>query len=419
VVLVAALLAAPLAFGAVQAWAWVAMYTAVAAALLCWAFASLHERAARVIWTPLYIPFVLFVAIAGLQWLTGHASDPMATREGLIKSAGNFLIFFLAVNLFGGASKRIWRRIGWCVAMFSLALAVFGIIQFFSDPERVYWTVKPRYGGYIFGPYISHNHYAGLMEMLVAITLAFFLSMRREQSERALIAFAVLVAMISVVLSGSRGGTIALVIEGALFALVMVKNHWRRRAIATLALAVVLASLWLLPAGVAERFSAGDRTRDVSYTFRKGMTLDSLRIFRDYPLSGIGVGGFEAVYPRYQSFATNLVLDYAHNDYAQLLAETGVFGGTLALLSLALFLAGFWMAVGSPLLSQRAWLQIGAFIGCMGLLVHSWVDFNLHIPANAAWFAFLVGLTQAGSAAMQLHEPRRSSTDMLVSTHSV
>jgi len=40
-------------------------------------------------------------------------------------------------------------------------------------------------------------------------------------------------------------------------------------------------------------------------------------------------------------------------------------------------------------------LRLGAALGCIGLLVHSLVDFNLHIPANAAWFAFCAGLAIA------------------------
>jgi hypothetical protein len=40
-------------------------------------------------------------------------------------------------------------------------------------------------------------------------------------------------------------------------------------------------------------------------------------------------------------------------------------------------------------------LRLGATLGCIGLLVHSFSDFNLRIPANAAWFAFCAGLAMA------------------------
>src|SRR5439155_15560712 len=45
-----------------------------------------------------------------------------------------------------------------------------------------------------------------------------------------------------------------------------------------------------------------------------------------------------------------------------------------------------------PTPDSRLPIRLGAAIGCCGLLVHSFFDFNLHIPANAAWFAVLAGL---------------------------
>jgi O-antigen ligase len=400
-----ALVTGTLAFGAVQPWAWGGMYTLAALALLCWAFTCLRQGIVRIAWTPLYVPLACFIGFAVLQWLSGHTADPIAGREAIISTIGTALVFFLAVNLFASESQRGWRRIGWIVSLFSFGLALFAIIQFFSDPERVYWTVKPRFGGYIFGPYVSHNHYAGAMEMLVGICLGFCLSLRGG-AQRALAGFAVLVMISSVVLSGSRGGTTALAIEGILFVIVMATNQWRRSALAFFAITVVLASFWLLPANVADRLSTVAKS-DVSYTTRKALTLDSLRMFRQHPWAGIGLGAFEAEYPRYQSFPSDLLLDYAHNDYAQLLAETGIAGVVLVLVSLVLFFSALRTVLRSGLSTQSSWIRLGAFLGCIGLLAHSWVDFNFHIPANAAWFAFLAGLTQAYAPTAQPMKARR------------
>src|ERR1035441_1855744 len=54
--LLATLLAAPLAFGAVQPWAWGAMAVAAFLLLLFWSFASAHQGRIRILWSPLYIP---------------------------------------------------------------------------------------------------------------------------------------------------------------------------------------------------------------------------------------------------------------------------------------------------------------------------------------------------------------------------
>ena len=128
-------------------------------------------------------------------------------------------------------------------------------------------------------------------------------------------------------------------------------------------------------------------SREVGLGERLVASRDSLRILRDHPWLGAGLGSFETVFHRYQGFPGDLTWDHAHNDYAEALAETGIAGGALILFALGLF---FWLAFGNlrERLKHRAgWIQFGAALGCCGLLVHSLADFNLHIPANAAWFA--------------------------------
>ena len=104
------------------------------------------------------------------------------------------------------------------------------------------------------------------------------------------------------------------------------------------------------------------------------------------------MGSFVAAYPPYQTEVSDLVTEHAHNDYVEALAETGLAGGVLILAALALFIPA---AFGNPAVQLKAeagWMQLGAAIACCGLFIHSFVDFNLHIPANAAWFAFCAGL---------------------------
>ena len=125
---------------------------------------------------------------------------------------------------------------------------------------------------------------------------------------------------------------------------------------------------------------------------RKSMALDSLRMWRDHPVLGVGLGDFETAYPRYQSFPSDLWVDHAHNDYVEAVAETGLVGALLILSALGLFLRLAFRDWGHPFRSRASWIRLGAAIGCCGMLVHSLWDFNLHIPANAAWFAVLAGI---------------------------
>ncbi len=128
------------------------------------------------------------------------------------------------------------------------------------------------------------------------------------------------------------------------------------------------------------------------------MAGDSLRIFRTHMLMGVGLGAFETAYPAQQTFASDKRVDHAHNDYAEALAETGLPGALLIASGLILFVRQGLRnlrLILEPGKDSSAWLRMGATIGCLGLLVHSYFDFNLHIPANAAWFAVCAGLASA------------------------
>jgi O-antigen ligase len=131
---------------------------------------------------------------------------------------------------------------------------------------------------------------------------------------------------------------------------------------------------------------------EASFAERKKAAIDSLRIVRERPWIGAGLGSFETVFPRYRSFPTDQQWDHAHNDYAEALAETGVVGGLLILVALVSFFRVAFRNLRERLQTDVGWIQFGAALGCCGLLVHSLADFNLHIPANAAWFAVSAGL---------------------------
>jgi len=104
------------------------------------------------------------------------------------------------------------------------------------------------------------------------------------------------------------------------------------------------------------------------------------------------MGSFVTVYPAYETTASDLVTEHAHNDYVEALTETGLLGGILILVAAVLFLRSAFRNGVARLGNESGWIQLGASIGCCGLLIHSFVDFNLHIPSNAVWFAFCAGL---------------------------
>jgi O-antigen ligase len=306
--------------------------------------------------------------------------------------------------------------------LYTFLLALFAIFQFFSSEGLIYWMVPSP--GWTFGPYVNHNHYAGLMEMLIPLSVASALPALRKQSAAVVAGCVILIPIASLLLSASRGGFISLLVEVLLAAVLVFwcgPRHARRLT------ALVGGSRWLPP-----RFcSSGWPRATLPSAWRGWVTArirrkwncaiawvaarDSLGIWRDHPWLGAGLGSFETAFPRYQSFPSDFLWDHAHNDYAEALAETGVAGGAAILSALGLF---FWLAfrnLRERLRHPAGWMQFAAALGCCGFLVHSFADFNFHIPANAAWFVVCAAMATSVSRTSPGRGNR--SADLEVSTH--
>jgi O-antigen ligase len=117
---------------------------------------------------------------------------------------------------------------------------------------------------------------------------------------------------------------------------------------------------------------------------------NTLNLIRDYPLVGSGGGSFHLAFMRYRDPALVKYYDHAHQDYLEIMADTGAVGfgllGMVVLLSLG-------AAVRALFVRRDALMRGMAFASVMGtvaLLIHGTVDFNLQIPANAATFMVML-----------------------------
>jgi O-antigen ligase len=394
-------LAAPLPFGAVQSWAWNALLIAALGLLITWAAATKGDRVLRVYWTPLYLLGALFL-LAGIAQYFGHLTlDSYATREALLGFTTQLVFFFLAGQVVARAGKRTLARFGSVVLIYAFLLSLFAIVQLLAGNGLIYWTVKPRWGSLIVGPYVNHNHYAGLMELLVPISVAYVLSRPKDYPGKLLLGFGAMLPLASLLMSGSRGGLVSLLAETAILIWVVLCGapRLRRRSLAvTIAagvIAVDLLFLWVAPEWIVQRLESTTKvvsSQELVLGDRLNVSKDSLRAFHDHPWLGTGLGTFAEVFPQYQSFPSDLQYDHAHDDYAEVLAEMGVAGGALIVLALFFGFRAAFRDLKTRLAQESGWIQAGATIGCCGLLVHSFVDFNLHIPANAMWFALSLAI---------------------------
>jgi len=391
------LFVAPLPYGAVYTWAWASLTILTLLALTLWMVGSIQEGRFRIGCTPLYAPIVLMLVLGYIQLCFHLTLSPIATRESLLKLAADFTLFFVVIQLFQASSTETWRRVGFAVLAFGFTFSFLSILQFLWNPGRIIWV--SRYLGGPFGPYVDRDHYAGLMEMVAPVAAAYVLSRRKRGPLNTMLWFAVLVPVVSLLLTGSRGGFISGLGEVAILGWILMWRNprpRRRKEVAAIGLALVAVAavfFWLVPTYVLTKLGTiGNYVPEAGQGSRLTLWKNSVGIFREHPLLGAGMGSFVTAYPAHQTEVSDLVTEHVHNDYIEALTETGLLGGVLILAAMVLFIRIIFGNLVVQLRCERGWIQLGGAIACCGLLIHSLVDFNLHIPANAAWFAFCAGL---------------------------
>jgi O-antigen ligase len=337
-------------------------------------------------------PLLGLELIALLQFLVPLSLYPYLTKLELLRMTSYFILLFLSGQAF--RTPRQWRDFAWFVVLLGFSVAVFGVLQDLISNGKLYWFKEMRYGGNAYGPYVNRNHFAGLMELLIPVGLAMLAVPGVRRQQMPLMALLAAMPVGALLLSGSRGGIIGFGCEVIVLIALLWIRRGEKRHLFTFLVALVLAGglvAWLGIGQVIQRFSM-IHNPEVTEGQRLSMAKSAYHIFRDHPLTGTGVGTMISVYPAYETAYNGTIVDHVHDDHFELLAETGVVG-TSCWLTFIVLLAVYGLknvsAHQDPVV--RA-VQLGTLVGCVGLLVHSFVDFNLHIPANALLFYVMAGM---------------------------
>ena len=397
----ALLIFAVLAFGAVDEWSTFAFEAGAALLFLVWAGEKLVSKKIELSKNPLYPPAFLFFGLILAQIALRRSAYGYITNYEALQYVSYGIVLLIGAESVREESAR--KLFALVMIAFGAFYALFALAQELTSNGKIFWVHSPQFHGSIYGSYVNRDHYAGLMELLVPIPFVLTMGHLLRGGKRAMVGFCTVLMASTIFLSGSRGGMLAFVLEVVLFAaLTLGKGQSPRRALGAMAVCVfILALLVFLGKG-----HVLGRLGDLSPGIRLDITKDSMRMFLKRPVAGWGLGTFPTVYPSYRSFYTNLFVNEAHNDYAQLLVETGLIGFGLMLW----FLVRLYQH-GLP--TSRRWefkwdgaVSLASLLGCTGILLHSFVDFNLQIPANAAMFYALCGLAASRPVA-ESSNPRR------------
>ncbi len=322
---------------------------------------------------------------------------PAVTFAHLLRWLAYILVFFLVREAGWRLRGRLW----------SLALPVIGVAAFEASLGLTqYFDGAPT----ATGTYVNPNHYAGLLELalpLSAMLAAFIL--RRQHIERAdsipwallaclLIACSVLI-FLGLIYSFSRMGLLVTIASIAILAILSgaTRTSGRRRALA--AAGLLLVSLVFVsaavPNGLLDRFAETPAGAELTPDARLQIWRETRHLIAAYPIFGCGLGAYASAIQKYRTSSPLSLVDFAHDDYLQFLAELGV-AGFLPLAACGILVFGqLFRSALNEVRTRRRFLAAACAASLCAIALHSFVDFNLYIPANAMIVAWIAGIGSA------------------------
>jgi O-antigen ligase len=368
-----------LAYGAVEVWSQAILEVGAGFLFVVWAVIAFRNRSMTITWNPLFWPLLGLLAIGLGQLVFRITPYPFLTRVEILKLIAYFLIFFLCTQAF--RERQHLNSLAWLLMFLCFGVSLFGIVQRFTSDGTIYWFQKLTLGG---------DPFAGFAELTVPVGLALMIFRGLRRDTFPLASLLTIVPVGALILSGSRGGIVGFGFELMVLAL-MVRARKRSpeaphlAALALVGFAAIALIAWLGTSKVIERFSTL-HSGDVSLARRGTMVRGAAHVFLAHPVAGCGFGSLVAVYPRFEVLYDGLVVDHVHNDYMELLAEMGLLGGLCGAVFLWILFRDAKKCFAAEQGHFSRAIHAAAITAICGLLLHSLVDFNLHIPSNALLF---------------------------------
>jgi O-antigen ligase len=359
-----------------------------------------------------------------LRMLGGHTDshwgvlslDPYQTRSQLLIRLTALVVFFFAIAVSSERNRK--RRLVRFLVMLAVGEAFYGLIQYLANWQRIFWYAKKYDLQEATGTYINRNHFAGLLEMLLpfAVCLALYETEKTgllrhhrprpvkglapDLSKPILWLGASVLVFAAIVFSRSRMGLLS---ACASLVVVLGLNALQRRTVHVALTATFLAlsfsfAAWigLRPAlnrfeNVAQELSGQEETR-------LSIWPGAVRLIRERPLLGSGLGVFPIAYTEVQSTFLTKFMNHAHNDYLEIAADLGIPAAVVLFGSIVFVL----LRGVRTFLRAASRFERDISLACVGsiaaILLHSLTDFNLYIPANALVLATILGISLTSSS---------------------
>ena len=347
-----AIILSALAYGTVHYWALALFFLGGVTIMVLWLIDSWNLGSFRISRNVLQLPMLGMILLGVIQLLplrppenigthtiplvSSLSFDPYSTRFILVQVTA-LLLYFAAILIFTDTPKRL-RLLVRTIIGFGFFLAILGLTQSFTSPDKVYW-IREMPQSQAFGPFINRHHFAGYMELALALPLGLVFTGAIEREKKFIYLFVAGLMAVALIMTNSRGGLISLVAEVLFLVATMgfQRRHRKRKSSevrkpriksaamkAGLALALIVAmfgGVVLLGGEEALTRMVGSVNTEDPTTGRAHFWSVTVDIIKTHPLMGIGLGAFGVVYTGYDSRNGTYRLEQAHNDYLQVLSD--------------------------------------------------------------------------------------------------
>jgi O-antigen ligase len=329
------------------------------------------------------------------------SAAPALTLEQLLRVLCFICVFYLIRELTWRLAKWPWITALPLVAIGS-GEAALGLAQYFGGAAAAT------------GTYVNSNHYSCFLQMVLAFPLVFTAITVQRQSREidslkravlvcSLIGCAVLI-FLGALYSMSRMGIAAIAVSllVLVFAVPVARVGMRRTTVRAVYISAVIAGVTILlllfvsaPSVLLQRLANGGGRQPLTVDDRLQIWRETLPMTADYRIFGSGLGTYASVFQKYRASAPKFLVDFAHNDYLQFLAELGVTGFAIAGATAIIILVGIARAVRAGPNAEHRLIAAACVAALVALMLDSSVDFDFYIPANAMLGAWIAGLGTA------------------------
>ncbi len=420
--LLAIIVCLPLPLASNRPWAWSLMEAWIFSLFAIWAYLCFKNKASlpdywKKLWLPItaLVCFAIFTAfqltpfnlspkpidvLNEFNW-NQFSIDPHATIEHLLKTLAYICLLILTV-----AAVNTEERIRTVLKTFffsGLFQAGYGSLMTLTNIEHIFFMKKTYYIGLATGTFVNRNHFANYLIMCAAAGTALLLIdlsqekakswketfvrlLRFFMSKKMLVRISLALIVVGIVLSRSRMGNVSFFASllAAGFIWMILTRRVSRNTILLLA-SLIIIDLWVVGNWFGfEKVQARLQNTSASTETRDEVIRDTLVYIKDHPTVGTGGGSYYSVYPHYKSPDVNGYYNHTHNDYLQFISEYGYIGISF----IALFvISSTFVTLTTMVKRKNPTMQAVGFMSLMviiALMLHSLVDFNLQMMANAA-----------------------------------